>query len=411
MARRTRDDRSSALDSKECQREKNLAEDLGKPIIVVILRGLTTDDPRLARWADTQFVDLSAESTERMEPFEHDGKVQRVPFNLAALASIKARLVHLGIAPGSFAWAPKGNAGPYPGLAAFGVEDAGIFFGRDAEIMTGQTKLRQLRKRRQRWRRQLDMPDCPLPASRNPSLRHAMPAEAAKPTNSAPISLATLDLLKGVQPATLDELQRQIQRRRLDKGEMLFNVGDASTGLYIVVEGRVRIWTVSAAGAEVTLNVLPDGALFGEIGMLDGGIRTAGASAMTTTDLISLSRRSFFDALERDAQLARNVIAFLCLRLRWVSARMEDAALRQAPQRLARMLGFLARDHGKTTPEGIEIGIKLTQSELAQWAAMSRESLNKLLVRWASDGMLTQTRGNLTVHQLERLDEIAEYGE
>ena len=225
------------------------------------------------------------------------------------------------------------------------------------------------------------------------------------------LALAKLELFHKLAAKTLEDLGLQSQHRRAGKGEMLFNVGDASTGLYVVVNGRIRIWTVSAGGAEVTLNVLPDGALFGEIGMLDGNSRTAGASAMMATDLITISRRSFFDALERDPQLARNVIEFLCRRLRWVSARMEDAALRQAPQRLARMLGFLSSDHGKKTADGIEIGIKLTQGELAQWAAMSREGLNKLLVRWADEGILTQSRSSLVVHQLERLDEIAEFGE
>ena len=142
-----------ALDSPECQRELNLAEDLGKEIIVAILRDLGKDDPRLARWADRQFVDLSAQPTERMEPFEHDGRVQRVEFNPAALASIKARLAHLGIAPDSFAWTPHGKeSGPYPGLAAFDEADAGIFFGRDADIMAGLTDLRLMRRRHSpRW--------------------------------------------------------------------------------------------------------------------------------------------------------------------------------------------------------------------------------------------------------------------
>ena len=126
----------------------NLAEDLGKEIIVAILRDLKKDDSRLARYADRQFVDLSAEPTERMEAFEHDGKVQRVEFHLPALNAIKARLAHLGIAPGSFSWMPKSGAGPYPGLAAFTEDDAGIFFGREADIMAGITELRQMRKRR-----------------------------------------------------------------------------------------------------------------------------------------------------------------------------------------------------------------------------------------------------------------------
>ena len=137
-----------SLDSKECQWEMKLAEDLGKEILVVILKDLKKGDPRLARYADRQFVNLSTEPTERMEAFEYNGKMQRVEFHLPALQSIKSRLAHLGIAPGSFAWTPKGNKGPYPGLSAFTEEDAGIFFGREAEIMAGITKLRLMRKRR-----------------------------------------------------------------------------------------------------------------------------------------------------------------------------------------------------------------------------------------------------------------------
>ena len=139
-----------SLDSSECQREIMLAEELQKPLIVAILRDLAKTDPRLARWSDIQFVDLSAEPLITMEALEREGRVYRdIKFNLAALQSIKSRLEDLGIAPGSFAWQPaKDGEGPYPGLAAFDEQDAGIYFGREADIMSGLTKLRQMRKRR-----------------------------------------------------------------------------------------------------------------------------------------------------------------------------------------------------------------------------------------------------------------------
>ena len=64
-----------SLDSHECQREINLAEDLGKKLIVAILRDLKKDDPRLARWSDTQFVDLSQEPLERTRSEEHTSEL------------------------------------------------------------------------------------------------------------------------------------------------------------------------------------------------------------------------------------------------------------------------------------------------------------------------------------------------
>ncbi len=232
-----------------------------------------------------------------------------------------------------------------------------------------------------------------------------------KPTEPDPLKLDKLEIFRNVAPEVMAQVIRQARRRTLQKGELLFNLGDPSDALYVIASGRIRIWTVSAAGAEITLNVQVAGAIFGEIGMLDGSVRTAGASAMAPTDLVSISRNAFFAALDRDSQLARNVIGLLCQRLRWTTARMEDAVLRPAPQRLARILGHLAQDHSRRTPRGHEITIKLTQGELAQWTAMSRESLNKLLNRWIDDGDILQEKGVLTICKPDLLLELSESDE
>jgi len=220
-----------------------------------------------------------------------------------------------------------------------------------------------------------------------------------------------LDLFQKLAPQTLEDVRRQLRTRKLSKGELLFSPGDTSDSMYLIEQGRVRIWTVSAAGAEVTLNVLSPGAVFGEIGLLDGSERTAGASALDAVELSTIQRGTFDSALDRDPQLARNVIAFLCERLRWMSARMEDSALRTAPERLARMLVHLVNDHGVEVDESVQVAINLTQGELARWTHMSRENLNKILNRWSDEGLLEQSRGKITVHNLERIEEIAEIGE
>lgn len=220
------------------------------------------------------------------------------------------------------------------------------------------------------------------------------------------------ELFSGLSEASLEALKKRVTTRRLSKGELLFNVGDTSDDAFIVSAGRVRIWTVSAAGAEVTLNVLGPGAIFGEIGMLDRSERTAGASALDKAELQVISRSAFDEALDNDPQLARNVIAFLCDRLRWVSARMEDSALRSAPERLARILVHLSQDYGEENSNGdVRLTVNLTQGELARWTHMSRENLNKTVNRWVDEGLLSQARGQITIHEVERLEDIAELGD
>jgi CHASE2 domain-containing sensor protein len=137
-----------ALSSPECIAEVRKAEDVGKEIIVVLLHDLKVEDHRLDAFKDRQIVDLAAPPQSHIERIDHRGERHQVRFNEAGLARVKDFLEKRGITPDHFAWPPqdKPNAEPFPGLSAFTQDDAGIFFGRDADIVRGLNKLRILRR-------------------------------------------------------------------------------------------------------------------------------------------------------------------------------------------------------------------------------------------------------------------------
>jgi formylglycine-generating enzyme required for sulfatase activity len=138
-----------SLASDECRSEVRRAEDDRKDVIVAILRDVTVDDPRLAGYLDRQIMDLSTNPREERVKVEHKGQRHLIDFNRAALNAIHAKLIDWGIAPNAFAWPPRRNpkALPYPGLDAFDEYSAGIFFGREADVMAGIRELRQIRHR------------------------------------------------------------------------------------------------------------------------------------------------------------------------------------------------------------------------------------------------------------------------
>src|SRR6516162_10381850 len=138
-----------SLASDECRREVRRAADDRKEVIVAILRDVTIDHPRLADYTDRQIVDLSTNPREERVEVEHKGQRHLIDFNRAALNAIHAKLINWGIGPNAFAWPPRHNpkALPYPGLDAFDEYSAGIFFGREADVMAGIRELRQIRHR------------------------------------------------------------------------------------------------------------------------------------------------------------------------------------------------------------------------------------------------------------------------
>ena len=133
-----------ALSSPECIAEVRKAEDVGKEIVVVLLRDLQVEDNRLGAFKDRQIVDLAAPPQSHVEIFDYRGEHHEVRFNAPGLARVQDFLEKRGITPDRFAWPPpnKPNAEPFPGLSAFTEDDAGIFFGRDADIVRGLDRLR-----------------------------------------------------------------------------------------------------------------------------------------------------------------------------------------------------------------------------------------------------------------------------
>lgn len=138
-----------ALASPECLAEVRRAEDYGKEVLVVLLRDLTLEDRRLDSFKDRQIVDLSAAPIDHTEAVQHGGTEHHVQFSGAALERIRSHLVERGITPNHFPWPPADSpaAEPFPGLSAYTEHDAGIFFGRDADILRGLDKLRSARRK------------------------------------------------------------------------------------------------------------------------------------------------------------------------------------------------------------------------------------------------------------------------
>jgi CRP-like cAMP-binding protein len=86
---------------------------------------------------------------------------------------------------------------------------------------------------------------------------------------------------------------------------------------------------------------------------------------------------------------------------------IERLAFQNLPARLAHLLLHLAATQGSTTPAGIRITCKLSQQEIGNLIATSRESVNKQLQAWQAEGWLTIEHGHITLLQPAALNRLA----
>ncbi len=186
----------------------------------------------------------------------------------------------------------------------------------------------------------------------------------------------------------LEALAASLGKRTFAKGMVLFHKGSPGQRLYLIETGQVRIFVLSDSGHEITLNFHGPGECFGELALLDGGPRSAGAVAMETLVAYTLDRADFLDLVEAHPKLARRALELVSERLRHLTAHVESLTFLDIYGRVATCLLDFAAHHGQPTDEGVVLQMHLTQTELASCVAATRESVNKVLGVFRDEGLI-----------------------
>ncbi len=208
--------------------------------------------------------------------------------------------------------------------------------------------------------------------------------------------LRTVSLFDGLTNPELEALDACLGRRVFGQGVYIFHKDSPGRVLYIIESGMVRLFIISDAGQEISLNIHGPGEAFGELAILDGKPRSAGARALETTVTWTLHREELLGLLSTSPCLAENLIGLLVSRLRYTTRYVEDLAFLDVPSRLAARLLDLA-DRGGEQEGGLEVDLFLTQSELATWVAASRESVNKVLMTFRANGLIAVSGSRIII--------------
>jgi CRP-like cAMP-binding protein len=203
-------------------------------------------------------------------------------------------------------------------------------------------------------------------------------------------------LFRGLPEGAAERIAALAVKRNCGKGEVIFSQGDRGDALYGIASGRVRISATGTGGQEVFLSIMEPGDTFGEIAVMDGLPRTAGATSLDATRLIVINRPDFLHLLEQEPRLAIHLLKLLCRRLRWTSELVEESAFLAGPARLAKRLLVLASLHGRPT-EPSQLELRISQAELAHFLGISRQIVNQHLREWQRNGWVELGRGRITI--------------
>lgn len=135
--------------------------------------------------------------------------------------------------------------------------------------------------------------------------------------NDVAARLENYTLFKGVPPADREALINVMQRKHFDAGTVLFERGDPGDSMYVILQGKVRIYTQDADGNDFTVRYLDE--MFGEFAMLDNRPRSAAVAAVEPLDVLVLHRDDFIAFLRERPVVGLAMMRNLVERVRYTT--------------------------------------------------------------------------------------------
>lgn len=203
--------------------------------------------------------------------------------------------------------------------------------------------------------------------------------------------------MSGLTDSELTDLEERGRPHVYKSGDVVFLEGDRSDRVVLIVDGNVKITSVTEDGQEIVLAVRGPGDLIGELSVLDGGPRSASAYALDEVRARIIGAGEFEQFLEKQPRFAMAQLRTLVGRLRYSDAKRIELSGYDTDNRVARRLLELADSHGEPAADGIRITLRLSQDELAGWTGASREAVARALRRFREAGLLVTERRQITI--------------
>jgi CRP/FNR family transcriptional regulator, cyclic AMP receptor protein len=194
-------------------------------------------------------------------------------------------------------------------------------------------------------------------------------------------------------PQALQALARRGVVRSYRKDTLILEEGTTGDALYLLLSGRVKVYSGDERGREVIYGMYGQGEYFGEMS-LDGGPRSASVITVEPTLCMMLARQTLLDHIAEHPEFAFELIARVIRRARQATAGTRSMALLDVYRRVVQLLEGLAG----AQPDGTRVvGERLTHNDIAGRVGCSREMVSRLMKDLERGGYVEQRAGRIVI--------------
>lgn len=234
-----------------------------------------------------------------------------------------------------------------------------------------------------------------------PHLRGITPSTLIEAAQRGPLRGSVL--LERAAVADLDPLLAGTRWVRFDRGDSLTLRGSRPSQCWLLLAGYVKEHRPLEDGSEALCGFRGPGDLVAEIAALTDAPCEHDVTAMAPGEALAVPVEQLHRALLGAPRLQTAMLCAVASRATLAESALARNDVCDTSERIVLAIVELAERWGETTNAGVQIGLPLTQTELAEWVGASRETAAKALHRLRRDGLVETSRRCLVVHDLDGL--------
>lgn len=197
--------------------------------------------------------------------------------------------------------------------------------------------------------------------------------------------LKKIPFLSKLTNEALETLAEKAKSVKYPRQATVIMEGDESSSLFIMLSGKVRVYSSDDKSKEVTLLIQEPGTYFGEIALLTDEPRSASVVTLEPTVCAVISKVDFINWLMSNPAVAVNLLGVLSEKIRHLTDKVRQMALSNVYERTIKVLQEMAVVEGDVTI----IHSRPTQQDLASMVGASREMINKVMHELTKGGYVS----------------------
>src|ERR671911_307343 len=220
--------------------------------------------------------------------------------------------------------------------------------------------------------------------------------------------LSMVDILGPLSEEELQDLAKRTPDTFLEQDDVLYTPKEGTERLFILKKGRVQCYEVNAEGDEITLSVIEEGNIFGEMILSGHSLKGLYVRALTPSTVVSLRREHLERLILNTPEVGLRLVRDLAERLHALEVRYADIIGKDVPARLATLILTLVDSEGVISSEGYRIPHHYTHEQLASMIGCKRIAVTQAFRKLKEGGAVELKYRHIVIKELEGLKELAE---